>query len=513
MSSPKQWLMNITWVLLLGTIQVSSAQNQSTGFRACMENQLGQRFPNPFVFLPGDMGYTLRLGWSFQPDPNDHPVAFVDCAETIQIQKAVTCAIRQGLRVCPRCGGHSRIGSGMCSGVVIDVWQLKKFSVSPDNTTVTIGAGLTLGELVYRTYSTVDRIFPVGHSPAVGVSGFLLAGGLSELANDLGLGCDNVVQLRLINANGRKIVTNRNVRADLFWASCGGGGGRLGIVYELTLKLHPTSRYDSHVGFTASFSNSSLMPAYLEWLYSWQEENISILSRSVIDISRSSNQAKVTLRGACVDSPTTQDCRDRFQASGVFQFPWRPLLRRNSKSIQYLQFISGAAVSSDPLGYYNTSGYSHAQGMTMRSSNAVTAVTFKYRLGRAPPRQFFEDFFAFVETTCRAPGMIRCSILIQNLGSGITGIDSRATAVYGLRLAKQWISFRVQGSSLAMSENVKNILRDYLAPHSFSAFVNYEDRGLTDIPKAYYGLDASRMIRINKRLDRNHIFLSKQPLF
>uniref|UniRef100_A0A7S1TI81 FAD-binding PCMH-type domain-containing protein n=1 Tax=Compsopogon caeruleus TaxID=31354 RepID=A0A7S1TI81_9RHOD len=502
-----------TLIVLLGFWSGSLGQNQSTLFRECMRSQLGQLFQESLVSIPGDIGYATRLGWSFQPDPNDHPVAFVDCTDVIHIQKAIICAKQESIGVCPRCGGHSRIGSGMCSGIVVDVWQLKQFLPSSDNTTVIIGAGLTLGELVYRLSTKMNRIFPVGHSPSVGTSGFLLAGGFSELANDLGLGCDNVLEFRLVNASGTKITANRNTRPDVYWASCGGGGGRLGVVYQMTLKVHPTSRYDKHVGFIASFSNSSWMPAYLEWLYNWQEHNLSILSRSTIDISRSSTEARVTLRGACVDSLSSQNCRGRFQASGVYQFPWTPSLTPNTKSIQYLQWISGTSVTSDPLGYFNTGGVSHGRGMTMRSSDAVTAVSFKYSIGQTPPRQFFVDFFTFVDQTCRAPGMVRCSILFQNLGRGITNIGPRASAVYGLRLAKQWISFRVQGANLAMSEHVKDVLRNYLAPHSLSAFINYEDRGLRNISVGYYGLDASRMIKVNKRMDPTHTFLSKQPLF
>ena len=52
-----------------------------------------------------------------------------------------------------------------------------------------------------------------------------------------GLMCDSLLGLEIVLWNGTVVWANVSQHQDLFWASCGGGGG-LGVVTEFKLKLH-----------------------------------------------------------------------------------------------------------------------------------------------------------------------------------------------------------------------------------------------------------------------------------
>lgn len=54
-----------------------------------------------------------------------------------------------------------------------------------------------------------------------------------------GLACDQLVSLTMVNFKGDVLQANAKENADLFWASCGGGGGNFGIVTEFKLKTVP----------------------------------------------------------------------------------------------------------------------------------------------------------------------------------------------------------------------------------------------------------------------------------
>lgn len=55
---------------------------------------------------------------------------------------------------------------------------------------------------------------------------------IGPLGPKYGLAVDNILQFRLVTANGTNLVANSNQNTDLFYALRGGGGGVWGVVYE-----------------------------------------------------------------------------------------------------------------------------------------------------------------------------------------------------------------------------------------------------------------------------------------
>jgi hypothetical protein len=62
------------------------------------------------------------------------------------------------------------------------------------------------------------------------------------LSSKYGLAADQVLEYKVVTANGTLLVANSVVNTDLFWALRGGGGGTFGIVVEATVKAYPTPR-------------------------------------------------------------------------------------------------------------------------------------------------------------------------------------------------------------------------------------------------------------------------------
>jgi len=87
-------------IILLLLVCQAPAQSLA-GFENCMKQRLGAAIVSAIVFGPGTSGYHARLGWSYQPNPVDQPIAFVDCNTTVQIASAVICANMSGVGVCP----------------------------------------------------------------------------------------------------------------------------------------------------------------------------------------------------------------------------------------------------------------------------------------------------------------------------------------------------------------------------------------------------------------------------
>ncbi|KAF9274743.1 hypothetical protein BGZ74_004245, partial [Mortierella antarctica] len=80
----------------------------------------------------------------------------------------------------------------------------------------------------------------VGGAGTVGSSGgFCQGGGHSFLSPRFGLCVDNVLQYKIVVADGSIKTANTFQNEDLFWALRGGGGGTFGVVVEAIYRTHP----------------------------------------------------------------------------------------------------------------------------------------------------------------------------------------------------------------------------------------------------------------------------------
>jgi FAD/FMN-containing dehydrogenase len=71
----------------------------------------------------------------------------------------------------------------------------------------------------------------------VGVAGFILGGGFGGFTRYAGLGADNLIAIKGVNANGDVVVADKDNNADLLWASRGAGGGKFLIVTDFHVRL------------------------------------------------------------------------------------------------------------------------------------------------------------------------------------------------------------------------------------------------------------------------------------
>lgn len=115
-----------------------------------------------------------------------------------------------------------------------------------------------------------------GAQAGVGVAGgWLGGGGHSMLTPAFGLGVDQVLQYKVILANGESVTANKCVHPDLFWALRGGGGGTYGIVMEVTMKAHPpidVQVYGVEIITTVPGAQKQLMLEFARHSERWAEE-------------------------------------------------------------------------------------------------------------------------------------------------------------------------------------------------------------------------------------------------
>src|SRR5271154_2618581 len=169
---------------------------------------------------------------------NKRPALIVRCADRKDVQLAVDFARHNNLLTAVRSGGHSFAGYGVCDGgLVVDLSMLKRVQIDPARERIRIEPGTIAGELDCLTQSFRMAV-PLGSCPSVGVAGYSLGGGESSLTPKFGYGCDSIVGLEVLTADGKILRANAEENSDLFWAMRG-AGANFGIATSLEFKLHP----------------------------------------------------------------------------------------------------------------------------------------------------------------------------------------------------------------------------------------------------------------------------------
>jgi hypothetical protein len=166
-----------------------------------------------------------------------HPAIIVRCASREDVRRAIEFARHHSLPAAIRAGGHSFARHGPANGLVIDLPAMKRAHIDPIREHITIEPGIVAAELDCLTQSFRMAV-PLGSCPSVGVAGYSLGGGESSLTPKFGYGCDSIVGLEVVTADGEFLMATADKNPDLFWAMRG-AGAKFGVATSLEFRLHP----------------------------------------------------------------------------------------------------------------------------------------------------------------------------------------------------------------------------------------------------------------------------------
>ncbi|KAM0018222.1 putative tetrahydroberberine oxidase [Helianthus debilis subsp. tardiflorus] len=250
---------------------IQDSFHQCLSTNADSSNQLSNTFftPNNTSFTPllNSTAQNLRCIASYAAKPE---LIFTPLRET-HIQAAVICAKRLGIQLRVRSGGHDYEGISYTSlmdppYIVIDLAKLRGINVDVEDGSVWVEAGATIGELYYRVAEKSKTYgIPTGICTSLGVGGHITGGAYGSMMRKYGLGADNALDAKIVDANGR-ILDRKAMGEDVFWAIRGGGGGSFGVIVSWKLKLVPVPE-------TVTVFNvpRTLEQGATKILYKWQQ--------------------------------------------------------------------------------------------------------------------------------------------------------------------------------------------------------------------------------------------------
>ncbi|KAF9570159.1 hypothetical protein EC968_002138 [Mortierella alpina] len=201
--------------------------------------------------VQGDEG-CLGLNRTAPCHQGNVPLYTVNATSVKDVQRAIHFAAKHHIRLAVRNTGHDFLGRSTAASS-LSIWMFFNKQIQfddnfipegaeddvPGTAAMILGAGVTWGE-AYKAADDHHVLLVGGTDATVGTSGgYCQAGGHSLLSPHFGLCVDNVLQYKVVTADGSFKVANAFQNRDLFWALRGGGGGTFGVVVEATYKTHP----------------------------------------------------------------------------------------------------------------------------------------------------------------------------------------------------------------------------------------------------------------------------------
>ena len=437
------------------------------------------------LVVPGDASYpTVRLPWNRRYDPV-RPLAIALPRSAKDVQTCVRWAVKRGIRIAVRSGGHSTAGQSSTTGLLVDLQRLAGVRAGGDRARV--GPGARLASVYAALWSANGRTIPAGTAPTVGVSGLTLGGGHGFLSRSLGLACDSLVGAEIVTADGRIRRCSPSKEPDLYWALRGGGQGSFGVVTALEFETHRVDQVATCAMEWPWAEAAQLVAAWTSFVAGAPDELSCVLALRVP--ATPGGMPTIALNGLVVG--TKGDAEAILEPLVVATGPTRVRTVQRDYDVAVRYFEGDQADIRRGIGV--ASGYA--------------------RKPLSPAGR--EALVAAVEARHADPSLRRGGAVLFALGGAVNRVGPGGTAfvhrraLFSVELLALWDGKPGQARNLDWLAQARTAMRPHL---SGEAAQNYADPALENARRAYYGANLPRLVALKRRVDPSNVFRHGQSI-
>jgi hypothetical protein len=217
----------------------------------------------PAIVRAGEPGYDAATRVFNLAHPA-RPEAAVTAGTVAEVQAALSHATLRGLpvRVCGT-GHGSATTRPMPDALLIRTELAGGVEIDTARRLARVPAGTRWGEVVDAA-APAGLAVPHGSSPLVGVTGYLLRGGVSFYGRHTGIAANSVRAVELVTADGELRRADAATDPELFWALRGGGGG-FGVVTAVELELFEAPAVITGAAYWPAAHAEALLARWIGW--------------------------------------------------------------------------------------------------------------------------------------------------------------------------------------------------------------------------------------------------------
>lgn len=426
------------------------------------------------VLLPGNGAQFASGKQVFNSFYNgSNPAAVVTVSSQSDVQKAVSFATANGLKIAPRGGGHSYIGASSANGtMVIDLRGLPG-GVNVDGAgNATVSPATTL-YAVHQGLAGAGRAIPTATYPTVGIAGLALGGGVGADCRQAGLTCDALQSATVVLPSAEVVTASANDHPDLFWALRGGGGGNFGVTTSMTFATFATGDRDV---VRLDFPPASAVQVLVGW-QSW----MSAADRNtwgIVDLSFGGNQANCQVSATCPPGAGAGVVDAIKSAVGV-----APTAVQNKTlgHMDLVTYLAGGSSTLPPRGFV-------AGSDVISAMNSAAAHAIATAIGQWP-----------------ASGG-KASVLVDPLDGAVADVPPGDTA-FPWRKQSALLQWYVEpaGNQAAATQWLASA-HQAVQQFSVGGYVNYLEAG--SAASRYFGANLSQLTTVRQKYDPNRVMFS-----
>jgi len=410
--------------------------------------------------LPQNLRYAAML-----------PQALLRCASPEGLSLALRWARDHRMPFVLRSGGHSYAGTSTTPGLLIDLRRLNAASFGSDGL-LRAGGGLINGE-AYDALRERGLTVTHGRCLGVGLSAFLMGGGVGFAMRDRGLGCDAVVAVDIMLADGSIRRASATENPELFWAIRGGGGGTLGAAVGWTLR--PTVAEPT---------------AWFRMVWTQRPEEILWRLVQALEAAPSRIGSKISLiAGRSPKVALIGQIRGTAREAADILDPVGPAAERSIVDADYWTAQAALSEVGPPALYQETSRFTGRLPHGLVEAAMRRCVDFPGTGGEA-------DFKLF-----HVGGRIRD---VPRDATAYVHRDAEWLAGTELTWAADDPTARIE-RALEWQEDFRQVIAA-TAGGPGGSFQNFLDPGLANPAEAYYGANLPRLAALKRQLDPDNLF-------
>ena len=342
--------------------------------------------------------------------------------------------------------------------------------------------GVKLGKLLDEL-KKCNLICSTGESRDVGC-GLYLQGGKGYVSKLLMMSCDNILELEIMNYEGKILKANSKKNPDLFWALKGAGANNFGIVLSFKIKAYD----DLYMRLTTLkwVWNSEKIKELFQLYFKWITSTPINISTDLI-ISYSNGTAYVSI----MFFKFTKNCSKDFKEIENFVNYENPTITKCSG--YYSQ--TGDCWSSSENGYNNVFS-------KLKSTMVFEPVN----------DDFINLLILSIDDLLTEKKNITYKYNFTELGGNVKNGNSSyfpKTALLALTIPTTWSDPKLTSYAESTIKKYYDQIIQYTSPYVLPNIIDYD---LEDYMNAYYGSNADKLRRIKHKFDPENKFSWTQSI-